>query len=200
MELFKVLAVDGSACNGGSGKWYLPRGRRPGKWMPPLKVDICHSGYHLVTAEGILDWVTADDNLIFSAEGRGVSEQLENKYCFTESRLLGPRLIWNAKVARLFACDCAERTLWAFEDEYPDDLRPRQCVEVSRSFAIGNATKQELDAAGAAARVAARDAAWAAAWAAAGAAARVAARVAAGAAEKSWQTQRLLQYLRGEVV
>ena len=62
------------------------------------------------------------------------------------------------------------------------------------------------DAAGDAARVAARDAArvaaWAVAWAAARAVAGDAARVAAGdaawAAEREWQTQRLMEYLRGE--
>jgi hypothetical protein len=82
---------------------------------------------------------------------------------------------------RLMACDFAEAVLIyvpAGED------RPRRAIECARRFAAGDATRAEMDAAGAA-RDAARDAAgaaaWAAraaAWAAAGAAARAAARAA----------------------
>ena len=114
------------------------------------------------------------------------------------------------KLARLMACDCAERALPLYEVRYPADTRPRQTIEVSRRFAHGQATAEELAAAWAAARDAAdaardaardaADAAWVAAdaaWVAAWVAARDAARDAADAAVK-WQTERLLQYLRGE--
>jgi len=105
------------------------------------------------------------------------------------------------RIARLFACDCAERVLPIFEKEYPDDKRPRLAIEAARKFAIGQATQEELFAAWDAAW-AARDAAWVAAWAArdaAGAAAwaaRDAARDAAGAAEREWQKQRLAELLQ----
>ena len=79
------------------------------------------------------------------------------------------------KIARLFACDCTERTLPIFEKKYPKDKRPRQAIEVARKFANGEATQKELAAAG--------DAAWAAAGGDAWDAAR--------AAEREWQTQQL---------
>jgi hypothetical protein len=83
------------------------------------------------------------------------------------------------RLARLFACDCAEAVLHIYDKDYPDDNRPREAVRVARAFAEGKATGDELaaamDAARAAARDAARDAAWDAAWAAAWAAARDAA-------------------------
>lgn len=92
---------------------------------------------------------------------------------------------------RLIAADFAERVLPLFEDYYPDDDRPRKAIEAARAFVRGEITKEQLDAAGAAAWAAAR----AAAWAAAGAAARDAARDAAGAAawdaERAWQQQRI---------
>jgi len=69
--------------------------------------------------------------------------------------------------ARLFACDCAENVLPIFEKRYPEDIRPRKCVEVARRLANGQATTAELEAA----RAAAGYAAWAAAWAARAAAA-----------------------------
>ena len=79
--------------------------------------------------------------------------------------------------ARLFACDCAENVLHIFEAKYPDDTRPRECISLSRRFAVGEATTEELCAAWVAAwdaaadaAAAAADAAWAAVWAAADAA------------------------------
>ena len=56
------------------------------------------------------------------------------------------------KIARLFACDCAQRVLPLFEKKYPEDMRPRQTIETARKFANGEATKTELAAAGAAER------------------------------------------------
>ena len=106
--------------------------------------------------------------------------------------------------ARLFACDCAERVLRIYEVKFPEDKRPRECIEMARRFVNGNATPQELAAdyaaaydaasvaasvagraAGSAASWAATDAAWAAAgvaWAAASVAGRAASWAAAWAA------------------
>ena len=91
------------------------------------------------------------------------------------------------KDLRLFACDCAEHVLGIFEEKYPKDKRPRECIAMARRFANGKATKQEL--------VAAWVAAGAAAWAA-GAAAWAA--WAAGAAERAWQVKRLKRYLEAK--
>ena len=99
------------------------------------------------------------------------------------------------RLARLFACYCAESVLHIWEAKFPDDKRPREAIAVSRRFALGQATQEERAAARAAAWdaagatwAAARAAAWAAeaaAWAAAWAA-RDAARAAAGAADAAW--------------
>ncbi|HVE17244.1 MAG TPA: Imm5 family immunity protein [Chthoniobacterales bacterium] len=79
------------------------------------------------------------------------------------------------RLARLFACDCAESVLHLYEKDYPEDKRPREAIRVARAFAEGKATREELAAARAAARDAARAAARAAAWDAAWDAARAAA-------------------------
>ena len=123
---------------------------------------------------------------------------------------------------RLFNCDIAEGVLYLFEKQCPDDKRPRQAIETARRYAMGKATKEELEAArvaawaaGDAAWDAAEDAAWRAAeddawaaaraaawaadaaardaaWRAAGAAAR-AVRVAAGDAEAAVEKERQAQ-------
>jgi hypothetical protein len=89
-------------------------------------------------------------------------------------------------ILRIFAGDCAERALTRERDagREPDE-RSWAAVDVTRQHARGQATKDDLDAASAAAlaadaRAAASDAASAAAWSAARDAARDAARFAAG--------------------
>jgi len=131
---------------------------------------------------------------MFEAECRGERVDANDKVVVRQARLVR-RLKWDERVARLFACDCAERVLPLFEAEYPEDDRPRRAIETARRYAVGDATCEELAAAGAAAWAApwaaardaagdtawdaAGDAAWAAAWAAAGGAAWAAAWAAA---------------------
>lgn len=121
-------------------------------------------------------------------------------------------LLWDAKRARLFACDCAERVLPLFESERPEDRRPREAIEVARAFARGETTSDRLtDACGAACAAYTYRTTYAYAAASAHAAAdsdaTYAAHYAASNAsysalsaeeERSWQRARLLQYLLGE--
>ena len=201
MKYYKILK-DGKSCNGGSAEWFLPTKCKPGKWMPAVegKLVPCQSGYHIVKADDILQWVVPDAQ-IFEVEPRGRVQYAGDKGVCTSVRLI-KQLGWDDRIARLFACDCAEHTLSIFEKKYPDDKRPRRTIEVARRFTEGKATQEELAAAEAAARDAAEAAAWAAAWAAARvaawAAARDAAEAAAWAAERQWQTKRLLRYLYGK--
>jgi hypothetical protein len=52
MTLYKVLDAKGRAYHGGTGSWALPRGDRPGAWMPPLAdLVLCQRGYHLCEGE-----------------------------------------------------------------------------------------------------------------------------------------------------
>ena len=92
-----------------------------------------------------------------------------------EARLLRCVDTWTERTVRLFVADCAEHVLPLFEGTYPDDRRPRQAIEAARAYARGELTDAAWAAAG--------DAAWAA----------------AGDAERAWQTERLMNYLRGEI-
>lgn len=114
----------------------------------------------------------------------------------------------------LWAADCAERVLPNFEEECPNDDRPRRAIEAGRAWVRGEMTLSEVRtaafAAHAAARAATDPAARAAARAAAHAAATAhvpghaahaatyAAAATAGAAddERAWQLRRLPRHLR----
>jgi len=226
MKMYKVLKSDGRCVNGGSGKWKLPRGGRPGKWMPKTdKPILCERGYHLVPAREILQWYRVG-YVVWEAEGIGEEAASSEKTAYAQARIVSRVGKIDERTMRLYACDCAERVLPIFEAAYPRDKRPRLAIEAARGYAHGTVTAAATaaagdaarDAAGAAAGAAAWDAAGAAAWAAAwdaagdaaGAAARAAARAAAwdaagaaagdaaGDAERRWQGQRLLRYLHQE--
>ena len=189
---YKVTKHDGSASMG-SGTWHLPKGKRPGEWMPLIVGDLvaCQNGYHLCRETDLLDWLGP---AIFEAEYRGEVIEADDKIIVREARLLRKCGGWTEATAWLFAADCAEHVLPIFEKQYPDDKRPRKAIEAARAYARG-----DIDAAaGDAARDAAGDAAWAAAGDAAWDAAGDAARAAAWAAAREWQTQRLFEYLDGK--
>lgn len=50
-----------------------------------------------------------------------------------------------------FGTWCARQVLHLYENEYPNDNRVRNCIEVTERFAKGDATQEELNAARAAA-------------------------------------------------
>jgi hypothetical protein len=179
MKLYKVLNEDGTCYHGGSGKWFLPRGNRPGKWMPEVKGDLvlCENGYHLVTASQLIDWLGP---ALYEAEGCGDSMTDGEKGVWRQARLLRRVEGWNERTARLFACDCAEHVLHLFEQVYPNDGGPRHAIEIGRLYAEGNASEEALHAAWATTCVAA-GAAWATACVA-----EAAAWVARAAARATW--------------
>ena len=130
-----------------------------------------------------------------------VLDVLDLKECPFKDRLwviLRTDLV-SEKLMRLFAVWCARQVQHLMEDE-----RSITAVNVAEAFANGEATREELDAARAAAWAAAGDAAraaaWAAAWAAAGDAAWAAARAAAWAAARDAQEKRLRDMVKTGVV
>jgi len=159
----------------------LPKGKRPGKWSTKVdRLEICERGWHYTTLEHLLNWLQAE---IYEIETRGAILGGDDKSAAQQIRLVRKVENWNERTARLFACDCAEHVQHIWRKGYPDDNRPQAAIDTARKFANGEATAEEMDAAG----DAARDAAWAAA------------RAAARAAERKWQLERLMQYLNGEV-
>jgi len=219
MELYKVL--DGrKSCNGGEGMW------RIGRWMPPVDGELvpCENGYHLCRREDLICWLGPN---IFIAEHRGDIVECDEKVVVREARITKELKTWNERTARLFAADCAEHVLYIYE-KLNDSKAPAHAIQEARDYANGLITLGEMAAASEAASEAAMDAAWEAArdaavdaaWAAARDAARAAAWAAAGddaaweaarnagwaagwaaarADELGWKTERLFQYLNGEI-
>ena len=164
MKLYKITGMNGEAINGGSGSWHLPRGTRPGKWMAKVaEVRACHSGYHLIPAKAIFEWMPRGSGVLWAAEGRGDQKSDGEKIAFSEARLLKKVGVLDDVSMRLAAADIAERVLPIFLKEYPNDNRPALAIQAARDFARGKIDAAARAAAGDAARAAAGSAAWAAA-------------------------------------
>ena len=167
-------------------QWSLPTKHNdgtwtPGEWMPRVeRLEMCQSGYHVCTIDQAIKWLDAE---CYEVEVRGDSLEAGDKSCHQQARLLRRVENWNERTARVFACDCAGHVLHLYEAQHPDDDRVRNCIEVARRYANGQATANEMFAA------------WAAAWATAQATAWDAARAAARAVERKWQVERLQEYL-----
>jgi hypothetical protein len=194
---------------------YLPKNGKPGKWLPKVaNLELCISGYHGCKDGDILEYLR--DN-IYEIETRGKVLDGDDKFTAQQIRLVRKCEGWNEVTARLFACNCAAHVLHIFEKKYPEDKRPRECIEMARKFARGKATREELasardaaqdaagdaaqdaacDAAGYAEGYAARYAAWCAARYAAWCAARYAAGYAAGHAAR-YAAQAAARYAAGD--
>lgn len=194
-RLFKVLGDGMEPFHGGKGRWLA------GRWMPPVaNIQLCRQGYHLCREQDLVLWLGPT---IYEAEWRGERIDDSDKIVVSEARTVRRLTTWNERTARLFAADCAEHVAHLADADTRRVIR--KTLSVVRRFADGAATVDELAAAAetawaawtaraawtawAARAAGAAETAWAAwaAWAAAGAA--------AGAAEREWQTNRLMEIL-----
>ena len=119
MTLYKVLDAEGCSCNGGELKWSLPARSddgswTPGEWMPEIEGPLveCENGYHLATLEQLPLWL---NERIFVAEvdGELIESSDGEKWVARKVRLVA-ETNWNERIARLFACDCAESDSTSF--------------------------------------------------------------------------------------
>lgn len=161
------------------------------KWLTcdgPLRM--CDNGFHLAPENNLVPFIQSQ---LFLAEYTGDiledwGEILDDdeKICCRKIRLIRKIESWDEKAQRLFAADCAEHVLHIFEAEFPNDKRPRETIAAVRAYARGEITSAELwvaaraTAARAAAARAAADATYAAAY----------------AAERKWQNERILEYIK----
>ena len=194
MTYYKVLKAGGKPANGGTGTWHLPKGKRPGKWMPKIDdIELCERGYHFFRREDLVYWL---DEEIWEVKVRGDILFGDDKGVAQQARLIRKVETWNEKTARLFAADCAENVLHIWEKEYPEDKRPHDAIAAARSYAHGEITFEEMSAAWYAARSAsvsawyAAGSAWYAARSAAGSAAGSASVSAWYAAGSAWYAAR----------
>jgi hypothetical protein len=161
-KLYKIVSTDFMPIHGGSGLWFAPTKTKPGKWMPKIaEVEACSSGYHLIPAKAILDWLPLKpvEGYLCEAEGRGASDSEGDKTAFAQARLLKVVGVLDEVSMRLAAADMAERVLPIFyKVVLPNDNRPALAIQAARDYANGKIGDAARAAAGDAAGAAAGDA------------------------------------------
>ena len=149
---WKILNPDRTAFHGGNGQW-----PEAGEWLEVSgKLVACKHGLHLCRKPDLVHWLGPT---IWEAEAEGEQIETEDKVVVRKARLVRQLNTWNERTARLFACDCAESVLPIYE-RFNTSTAPRETIAVARRFANGEATREGLVAARAAAWAAAGDAAW----------------------------------------
>src|SRR5574343_1805475 len=101
MTLYKTL--DGTAGAYGHGDYtdYLPKGKRPGKWLPKVKPELCESGYHYCTNP--LDCLSHYGPDLYDVEVRGTVVTGADKSAAEQMRLVRRVDCWTEENLRLFA-------------------------------------------------------------------------------------------------
>ena len=120
---------------------------------------------HRFTAEDVMSWHPCAEYTLARLKKLCGPHGITARQMFSQ-RLPAADRLWAVlrpeviptRELRLLACDFAESVLPIFERERPADPRPREAIRLARLFADGEATREQM----AAARAAARDAAWAA--------------------------------------
>jgi len=156
--------------------------------MPRIDDPIlCDWGYHLCRQQDLIVWL---HDAIWEVELAPEAIVIEgsNKVVTSGPVRLVRRMHWDDRIARLYACDCAERIVHLCGD----DPLHRDAIAAARRYTEGRTTTAELAAARDAVGTAvgdARTAAWNAA--------RTADGAAAGAAAREYIRDRLFEYLEG---
>ena len=186
MTIYKTLTGTSGAYGHGDYADYLPTKSEdgaytPGDWLPPVKPEICSSGYH--TCAGVEQLVHHLGESVYKAETRGECVKGDDKQTHESIRLLRKVETWSERTARLFSVDCARRVAHLTGDPELTNA----CLDICVAYAeFGDEWSAAREAASAAAREAAWDAALAAAWAA--------------SRDAAWDAQAnlLARYLAGE--
>ncbi len=195
MTEYKWLRPDHTGVYGhGDYSGCLPKGKRPGKWLPKVARPVtCEAGYHTVDLEHLpLHW--ADGAILYEVECRGMADRSIDKSAWEQIRLVRQVGQLTDPLLVTWACDCAERVA--------QGDKGKAAIAAARAWAACPCEEHQAaaGAASAAAAGAASAAAAGAASAAAGAAgaAAWAASAASAAAECGWQGERLIELLEGK--
>lgn len=103
-------------------------------------------GYHEITRKMMLDPFEIPYLPIAAEEKRQRATNAENE---SQAKALIQRL--STQDQRFYAADCVTHVLPIFEEQHPDDLRPRQAVEAAVLFGRGRISAAQLHEAGEAA-------------------------------------------------
>jgi hypothetical protein len=143
VTLYKLASDTGHPVHGGTGKWPLPHGAKPGAWRKITgKLVPCQNGLHVLRPTDISSWLRP--STLWEVEVGAEVIDHGDKLVVREARLVRKAAVLDDTVLRLLACDFAEHVLPIFEKKRPGDMRPREAVAAARAYASGEIKFGEL--------------------------------------------------------
>ena len=105
------------------------------------EIDICDSGFH--ASLELRDALSLKRGTVLCrVECWGDKQEYDDKIIVRHRKCLA--MVDITPQLRLFAVLCAESALPIFEKLYPEDKRPRDCIEVTKHYLDGKVTLDEL--------------------------------------------------------
>lgn len=105
----------------------------------------CSYGYHASpTLWDALDYASGTVACLVEIDDDSVphGDPTVDKYVSTSRKLLGAVPVH--RELRLFAADCAERSLYIYERNWPGSMAPREAIQTARNFANGVCRRSEV--------------------------------------------------------
>src|SRR3990167_9038687 len=150
MKQYKFLRLEGKKIISDSGDetWKL------GEWKTYKgKLNMCNTGYHCSpTIYGAFSYVQGE--VLAEVETKGKKLKDNDKTCNENMRLV-KAWKWTNKDSLSLAIYAAEKVLYIFEKEYPNDKRPREAIEAAKKVLFKDTKKNRAAAGGEAAGAAA---------------------------------------------
>src|ERR1017187_8833988 len=109
-----------------------------GEWTAKETPVLCKSGWHGCEEKDVLTHLPAEIGAtLWAVEIRGARVDGSDKFASESMKLVREIGTTTERNLRLFAADCAEDVLPIFWKVSPNDMRPRDCIEVVRRYANG---------------------------------------------------------------
>ncbi len=104
---YKGMLEDGRTRYGRSG-WNMPKGKRPGVWMPKVKPVICSQGYHVCTIDQLRQFISPAIYVV-EVRGKNHSDKDDTKSVWEQARLIRRIEGWDMDSMLEWAKKCADR-------------------------------------------------------------------------------------------
>lgn len=152
MKRYKFL-MTGFKSENGNMKWEID------KWYHEDKISICNKGFHC--SNTILDALSyVRGEIVCEVDTKGKSIKQGNKSIWSDMKVV-KAWEWTKNDSVALAIFSAELCIENFEEQYPEDDRPRKAIEAAKAWLKNPMEENEM-----AARSAARSAAYSAAYSA----------------------------------
>ncbi len=107
------------------------------------KLELCVSGFHACrTPLQSLQYIYGNRWFVVEIDGELIEEK-NDKFVCSHMRIIHELPL--KEIMLRFVIACAKNSLFRFEQEFPNDDRPRKAIEIAEEILLGKITEQEAE-------------------------------------------------------